>query len=75
MPVGIMSGHIRICNQHFSQESFVPYTSVLRLRYDAVPTIVIPSKSENAACQIDSQVYPKSYIKVDVHTFNNIENV
>ncbi|XP_057657768.1 uncharacterized protein LOC130894798 [Diorhabda carinulata] len=35
-----LCGHVRICNEHFTKDRFVPCTSVLRLKADAVPTIL-----------------------------------
>ncbi|KAJ8966459.1 hypothetical protein NQ314_003519 [Rhamnusium bicolor] len=35
-----LSGHVRICDQHFGEECFIPYMSDLRLKHDALPTII-----------------------------------
>ena len=36
---GKLSQHVRICNRHFTEDCFIPCTSPLRLRANAVPTI------------------------------------
>lgn len=47
---GKVSGHIRICNGHFSVQSFVPSTN-FQLKKDAVPTLYPAAQSLQAPSQ------------------------